>query len=597
MVPRLDIDMRRTRSVWMKLGLSALALALAGFVAAAPGDLAAAARGGFPVTLSVVGTNDVHGVIFPRNGRGGLALLSSYVKNLRAARAADGGAVLVIDAGDTFLGTVESNLSEGAVVIDAYNAIGYTAATIGNHEFDFGAADSPTGEPEDDDLQGAIKARARQARFPYLAANLLDESTGKPVRWPNVSPSVLVEAARLKVGIVGVMTAGALRATLAANVHGLRVAPLASTIVAEASSLRSRGAQVVIVAAHAGGRCAKFDDPTDLSSCDASLEIFEVAERLPAGLVDVIVAGHTHAGLAHRVNGVAIIEAFFGGRSFGRVDVLVDPGSKRVVQMRPFAPRELCARENPLTQACEGATDILLAPASYEGRVVYPDPAIDDAMAPALHRVRQLQSQPIGVVLDTAIRRTGEPEAALNNLFADALRESVPGADLAIHNNALGGLRTDLPPGRLTFGRLYDAFPFDNRIVQLSLSGRELKQVVAEEILRRRPGALGISGMRVLAGCAGDGLRVSLVRPSGRFVEASERLVVVTTDFLAGGPVFASVIPVGGYALTGRAPIAREVVAAWLQRRGGHLAEAEFVDPVRRRWESADSLADSCLAQ
>ena len=559
--------------------------------------VSATSRSSGPVTLSIVGTNDLHGVISPRNGRGGLALLSSYVKNLRAARAAEGGAVLLIDAGDTFLGTVESNLSEGAVVIDAYNAIGYTAATIGNHEFDFGAVDSPNGQPEDDDLQGAIKARARQARFPYLAANLLDESTGKPVRWPNVTPSVLVDRAGFKVGIVGVMTAGALRATLAANVGGLRVAPLASTILAEASSLRSQGAQIVIVAAHAGGRCGKFDDSGDLSSCDRSSEIFEVAEQLPTGLVNVIVAGHTHAGLAHQVNGTAIIEAFFGGRSFGRVDVLLDPRSKRVLEMRPFAPRDLCAREDPQTRACEGAADTLLVPASYEGRVVYPDRSIDDAMAPALQRVRQLQSLPLGVFLDTAIRRTGEPEAALNNLFADALRDSVPGADLAIHNNALGGLRTDLPPGILTFGRFYDAFPFDNRVVRLSLSGRELKQVVTEEILRRRPGALGISGMRVLAGCGPDGLHVALVRPSGRFVDAGERLVIVTTDFLAGGQVFASVIPSGGNALTDHAPIAREVVAAWLQRRGGRLTESEFVDPARRRWEYADSLGGTCLHQ
>ena len=178
------------------------------------------------VTLSIVGTSDLHGEAFPRNGLGGLPLLAGYVNNLRAARAADGGAVLLIDSGDTFQGNVESNLSEGALVVDAYNAMGYTAQAVGNHDFDFGSVDSPMARQLPGDLRGALKARAAQARYPFLAANLMDAATGRPVDWPNVRPSVLVDVAGVKVGIVGVMTIDALRSTIAANVQGLRIAPL-----------------------------------------------------------------------------------------------------------------------------------------------------------------------------------------------------------------------------------------------------------------------------------------------------------------------------------------------------------------------------------
>src|SRR5476649_802395 len=202
------------------------------------------------VTLSIVGTSDLHGVAFPRNGLGGLPLLAGYVNNLRAVRASDGGAVLLIDSGDTFQGGIESNLSEGALVVDAYNAMGYTAEAVGNHDFDFGSVDSPAARQLPGDPRGALKARAAQARYPFLAANLIDEATGRPVEWPNVRPSVLVDAAGVKVGVVGVMTIVALRATLAANVQGLRVAPLGPAIAAEASKLRAAGAQVVIVASH-----------------------------------------------------------------------------------------------------------------------------------------------------------------------------------------------------------------------------------------------------------------------------------------------------------------------------------------------------------
>ena len=97
-------------------GVLALALLWCAKAAHSP-SLAAALDEPSPVTLSIVGTSDLHGAASPRNGSlaGGLPLLAGYVNNLRAARASDGGAVLLIDSGDTFQGDVESNLSEGAV--------------------------------------------------------------------------------------------------------------------------------------------------------------------------------------------------------------------------------------------------------------------------------------------------------------------------------------------------------------------------------------------------------------------------------------------------------------------------------------------------
>ena len=137
-----------------------------------------------------------------------------------------------------------------------------------------------------------------------------------------MKPAVLVQAAGVKVGIIGVMTRGALTATIASNVGGLSVVPLAGTIRGHATALRAQGAAVVIVTAHAGGRCASFDRPDDLSSCEPSSEIFTVARDLPRGLVDAIVAGHSHAPVGHMVEGIAITEAYSGGRAFGRIDLV-----------------------------------------------------------------------------------------------------------------------------------------------------------------------------------------------------------------------------------------------------------------------------------
>src|SRR5512138_3894928 len=194
------------------------------------------------VTISVIATTDLHGGVLARGDRGGLALLGGYVRNVRAARMQDRGGVLLVDSGDMFQGTLESNLGEGAAVIAAYNALGYAAAALGNHEFDFGPV-GPATVPvrPDDDPRGALKARAAQARFPFLATNVVDTKTGRPVAWPNVRPSVMVTVAGIRVGILGVASAGTAHATMPANVAGLAFEPLTKAVSREARRLRARG--------------------------------------------------------------------------------------------------------------------------------------------------------------------------------------------------------------------------------------------------------------------------------------------------------------------------------------------------------------------
>jgi len=596
--------MRRAKIVVVLLGAacaSAAAWAAVGLLAAGvathPEPVGPQAGTPQSITLSIVGTNDLHGGILPRDGRGGLALLAGYVNNLRAVRARDGGAVLLIDAGDMFQGTLESNVAEGAFVVAAYNALGYTAAAIGNHEFDFGPV-GPAATPRSpaDDPTGALKTRAGEARFPFLAANLLDQATGRPVSWPNVKPSAIVDAAGIKVGVIGVMTKNALTETIAANTRGLAVAPLAATIATHASQLRSHGADVVIVAAHAGGRCTAFDQPGDLSSCQPSSEIMDVARELPRALVDAIVAGHTHAGMAHDVNGIAVTQAFSGGRAFGRVDLAVDRTTGKVTARRIFPPRDLCAYEDPATHGCDGVAAAgkgLVAP-QYEGIAVTPDPRIADVLAPALERVRTLKASAVGVFLETPIRRMASVDSPLGNLFTDALLGSVAGADLAI-NNTGGGIRADLPHGPLLYGSLFEAFPFDNLVVSLRLSGAELRKVFASA-LQQRGGLFGVSGIRVRAECSAGTLAVTLLRASGDAIRNDERVVVATTDFLAlgGDGIFAPVIPAGGFPIAADAPLARDLVAEWLKRRGGRMREDELVSVGNPRWVFPGALPVDC---
>ena len=518
------------------------------------------------ITLSVIGTNDVHGAIVERNGAGGLALFGGYVANLRSARAQEGGAVLLIDAGDMWQGTLESNIAEGAPVVAAYNALRYDAVAIGNHEFDFG----PVGPAAvagfaAEDPRGALKARAKEANFPFLAANLIEEATNAPVSWPNVKPSHRFDVAGIAVGVIGATSRNTPESTLAAHLQGLRVAELAETIQAEAEVLRAAGAQLIIVTAHAGGSCDRFDDPTDLGSCLADSEIFTVARALPKDLVDLIVGGHMHKGMAHEVNGIAIISSWSGGEFFGRVDFEVSDG--KLTGRRILPPHRICRFIDESSGACRAAADAggdsqdnarenarVITEAVYEGKVVRPDTAIARVIAPAIAAAEELKSEKLGPYLETAFRRRPSPESPIGNMLTDILLASYPRADVAIHNT-LGGIRADLPAGDLTYGSVYEMFPFDNRIVHLTLSGAELKAVLANQI--EGPVRRGhISGISVDADCDAGELDITVRKNSGKVVLDHEQLLIVTNDFLVSGgdEVLTPAMPAQGFHCRIRGP-------------------------------------------
>ncbi|WP_428267654.1 bifunctional metallophosphatase/5'-nucleotidase [Haliangium sp.] len=517
------------------------------------------------VVVSIVGTNDWHGALAR------LPILAGYVANLREARRGDG-AVLLVDAGDMFQGTLESNLNEGAAMVAAYNAMGYAAAALGNHEFDFGPV-GPAATPRADghgperDPRGALRARLAEARFPMLAANLVDAAVGARVSWPNAPAAVMVNAAGVDVGIVGVLTEDTPHATMPANFVGLAISPLAAAIEREARDLREHGAAVIVVSAHAGGRCQDLDDPADLSSCAPDEEIMAVAEALPPGLVDVIVAGHTHQAMAQRVNGIAIIESYARGRAFGRVDLVVDVEAGEVRETHIFAPRDLCPGDPAAAVAA-------CAPGRYEGRPVEADPALAAVIADALAAARAQREAPLGVDIGAPVTRSYSHESALGNLFADLMRVARP-ADVAITNG--GGLRADLAPGPLTYGALYEAMPFDNRFARVRLSGATLERLIAIN-LGATNGIWSLSGLRARVRCDGDTLEVSLARADGTQVADDEMITLVTSDFLAtgGDPGFDRLREeLAGVDVELDGETIRDAVAAVLRSRGGALTGAD----------------------
>ena len=499
----------------------------------------------------VVATNDLHGWLVPHEEKredgvavqvGGLAVFASYLAALRAEDAA----VVLVDGGDLFQGTLASNLTEGASVIEAYNALGYDAAALGNHEFDFGPAGPAivAGGPDDDAL-GALVARASEARFPFLAANVTERTTGKPPPW--LKASILFERRGVKIGVVGLATEDTPSVTVAANVASLAFGPPAEAALREATALRARGAQVVILVAHIGGRC-ETPEPED---CEG--ELLEVVRKLPPGTVDAVAGGHTHRVVATRVNGTPIVESGAHGRAFGIVEQPLDQaGRVAAAGVTHRAGVEICELHVAGADRCdpERGAKGPLGPATFRGKRVARDEALAARLAPHLARVAEVKAKPLGTELARPLRRDYDGESDVGDLVADAILAAVPEADLAVTNS--GGLRADLPDGPLTFGHAFEVIPFDNRLALVELSGAELLELLRIGFTGVH-GGLQVAGARVEVSlgaegaCAakdldGDGAvtpydraRVKAAWVRGKPVDPKARYKVATNDFLASG--------------------------------------------------------------
>jgi 2',3'-cyclic-nucleotide 2'-phosphodiesterase (5'-nucleotidase family) len=433
-----------------------------------------------PFTLTVVGTSDLHGHLEA------LPLLGGYLdilRDLRSAAGPDHGEVVLLDGGDMFQGTLESNAEEGLPVVQAYGLLGYQAVTIGNHEFDYGPL-GPEATPKLDPMNpfGALVRNAQSARFPMLAANLISKDGSIPavaatkpavvLRLPQREPSgpgLSLSAAgslpTIQVGLVGVTTRETLKTTISANVAGLTLEPLREATLRNAQRLRaSEQVDLVLLLAHAGGQCKRPTGGDYLSDlCNEDEEIVKLVKELPPKTVDGIVAGHTHAAMASIVAGTPVIESHSYGRAFGRIDYVlskaVGAAKATVCSVKVHPPQFICGAKPGDPARC--------APPPYEGKAVSRTRSTElvQLVERTQERAKAAKARELGPTLRSAFQRSYDHESALGNLFADLLLAHAkaampPGLPpkapmypvVSLING--GALRENLPAGVLHYGAL-----------------------------------------------------------------------------------------------------------------------------------------------
>ncbi len=463
------------------------------------------AQGQVAHRLTILHVNDIHSRHEPVDNRaltckpgarpdcyGGTARLATALFAERDAARAAGREVMLLDAGDQFQGSLYYTAWHGEVELAVMHAFGTEAMAVGNHEFDNG--------PE-------VLARfVDRARFPVLTANV--DCSAEPSLAGKLRPSILLERAGLKIGIVGLTTGQtATTSSPGPNVKFLEAQP---ALAREAEALRAQGADFVIALSHLG-----------------VAQDHAIAGQVPG--VSVIIGGHSHTvlsdseaeaqGPAHALvrgpNGASVIvQAGCFARYLGRLDLDLDEHGQILAVAGDTRHVGLDLAEHP------GVAAII---AGYSVQ---------------LDAVRRRVVGHAETALDITTCRIAE--CPLGNFVADALLAAMPGADVAITN--AGGLRTGLPAGDITIGDVLSMLPFGNTTATVQVTGADLQATLANGLSRAGVGGFPqVAGMRIswspLAAPMERLRQVQIRQKDGSFapLDPQRLYTVVTNNFMRTG--------------------------------------------------------------
>jgi len=477
------LDRRQFLSTALSLGLG-LGLALLG----ACTQTAQHRRPDGVVELVVLHTNDMHGQVQPRAATwldrqkpplsGGLPRVADFVTRTRREESERGRAVLVLDGGDWYQGTPEGVVGLGLDYVRAIAAVGYDAASIGNHEFDHGV----------DNLRRLLA----DARPPAICANLRERSTGDRVSW--LPPWKLVDVGGLRFALVGLVTP----TTPSITHHDARqflFADGAEEIGRVKHELEGRY-DVLLPIGHIG--------------IDEAVAIAHAHPEIP-----LIVTGHSHTFLreGRREGDTLIVQAGAKASVVGRVELVFDGPTARV------------------QSASARLVDLVEAPTERDR-----NPIVDSLCDGLVQRADKAMREVVGE-LAAPLTVSGKPYSTVAGTWiADLMRERMH-ADVGLNNR--GGVRAEIASGPVTRRQVFEMSPFDNDVVRVELSGRELESIVREAINGTTHSGLDYSGCRIFVREGREKTAVKLEYQSmevgGAPLDPDRKYTVATNSFLAGG--------------------------------------------------------------
>lgn len=499
-------------------------------------------------TIAIMGTNDMHGALLPN-----ALYLSSYKEVLKSQWKDN---FIWLDAGDEFQGSLESNFFYGASVVEFFNYEQLNAAAVGNHEFDFGFE--------------KLQDRFKQAHYPYVASNISPEF--------GAQKNTVLDIDGTKIGIIGLSTLET-PITTATDVSRVQFEDLAKSTIEQSAVLKKNGANIVLVVAHVGAQCldknavikAELYKESDIQSqCKPDDELVLYLNKLPKGIIDGVVSGHTHSIIHHWINGIPVIQSGAFGKYFSVMYMTFNKNSKKIESDQTMI-------EGPVF--INKGTD--QKSVFFHGSEIKEDRGVNELLAPYLEKIEKLKSEKITVV-ENPVTRDYSGESSFGNLITDViLKES--GADVAIFN--AGGIRSNWEVGTLTYGDVFKAFPFDNLVVTAELSGSDLIKLM-QIIQSGTKGFYPTAGLHQVVTLNPNKL-VDVTFYDGTKIDPSKTYKIVTNDFLInGGDDFSQAIQVVNFKNKHLGLLVRDVLVDSLRKiKSLNTSENPLVDKAHPRIE------------
>lgn len=497
--------------------------------------------------VQLLSFNDLHGNLEPPSGSsgrvterqadgttktidaGGVEYLATHLRQAR-----QGHPYSVTAAGGDMVGAspLISGLFHDEPTIEALNKLDLDVTSVGNHEFDEGAKElgrlqnggcHPTdGCYTDTPFEGAD--------FPYLAANVLNEKTGKPI----LKPYWVWKKKDVKIGFIGVTLEGTPGIVSAEGVKGLTFKDEVETINKYAKVLQRQGVKSIVALIHEGGFPAStaynYDCDAPGAGAGISGPIVDIAKNVTPA-VDALVTGHTHNAYVCTINDPAgrprmVTSASSFGRLYTDTTLTYDRFTGDIARTAVKSANHVVTRDVPkapdMTQLIS-KWNTLAAP---------------------------IGNRPIGYI-SADVPNTGT-ESPMGDLIADAQlaygKQLDPETDLALMNP--GGVRAGLTyaakagegDGVVTYAEGFTVQPFANTVNLQDFTGAQVIQALKEQVSGANAAAPKIlqpsSGLTYtldLTKSGADRVVTDSIRLNGAPIDPAATYRVATNSFLAGG--------------------------------------------------------------
>jgi 5'-nucleotidase / UDP-sugar diphosphatase len=483
-----DADSCWTRREFLKLAGQAGLLSTVPTLASA-----AAALNPDTVCISILHTTDLHGHILPTSDydgnpdRGGLARCATQIRRWQRENSNS----ILIDVGDVYQGTDVSLRTKGELMIDLLNHLEYDAWVVGNHEFDWGTE--------------CFERVLQQSNMPVLAANMLmqgklaGEFPDAKHPFSKVQPFILKEIAGIRIAIIGITTPGMPFWLWPDFTRGLDFRHPVEPVRRAIASAKSGGADAIVLTGHMGLKTRTGGD-------DFANTVMALTSEFPE--VAVFIAGHTHQDVPSRLtNGVLFTQADHFGIHVGRVDLLFDRNSKKLLHR-------------------EAICDLM------DNRFSFDQMVLSRAKSHLAESSAAL-SEPIGELAET-LRGRSRPSrpSDVERLIGAAIMEMLMDRNVPVDGVMHGTFddQADLIAGPKTVNDIWNIIPFENYIVTAQLSPEEIK-IAMEDVFASHEKRNLLGFELKTEGLRDDCKIVSMVRANREPLDRNKKYVIAFNSF------------------------------------------------------------------